>query len=211
MKKKIITIVALSLVAMVAITAIVMSLVKVNKNTSISSPVDVYVTSSVTKNHENGRGAFKLRSSKESDKSKINSLYQALEKGFEQSALVSLFKGELGQTTNAYFEHPAGSAVNTMDKNFSSTSSYTIYFYYQTPKTISVGDRSLDYQYLFFEVSNLDSRVLVTFAVNDSEHVDISTESTEEVSSYTEYEFSYKAYVNLKGVYDLVSTWDLLA
>lgn len=209
MIKKIMSIVSIALLSLMCVATITMSLIKVNQNTEIAMPQDVYITNFTTE-HNFERGAYKLRSSKEADKEKITSLYNALCRGFEQSCFISLFRGELSQKTEACYDHPAG-ATNTVSKNFSSTDRFTVYFYYDTPRLIKVGDRTFGYQYVFFEVLPVDARAQVTFAVNDKNSVDVSTESTGEVSTYTEYEYNFKAFVNLKGVHELLSTWDLTA
>lgn len=205
--KKVITIVALSLVGIVCATALILSLVKVGENTVIQAPSEVYITNQTTRDNE--RGAYHL-GDRSQDKGKIEELFNALNDGFKQSVLESIFKGQ-NKTAEAYYEPQAGDLNNTIDKNYSTTSRYTVYFYYPEKKSIRVGDRDLLYQYVFFEVTSSNEMALVTFAVNSKDMVDVSTENTEEISNGTGYKFSYKAYVNLRPVYNVLSTWDLTA
>ena len=103
--KKILGIVAISLVAVLGITALVLSLVKVGENTIIELPAEVHITNAST--HENERGAYHLNYERSQDKGKIQSLYDALSDGFKQSLLESIFKGE-NKAPEAYYEPQAG-------------------------------------------------------------------------------------------------------
>lgn len=205
--KKIITIIAISLVVIVlGITTLVLSLIKVGENNIIELPTQVHITNATT--HENERGAYHLNMERNQDKSKIQSLYDALNEGFKQSLLESLFRGG-NKGPEAYYEPQAGDLNNMISKNYSTSKRFTVYFYYPQKKSIRVDGRDLLYQYVFFEVTNSDEMALVTFAVNSSEMVDVSTENTSDITDSTGYKFSYKAYVNLKGVYDVISAWNL--
>ena len=205
--KKIITAVALSLVAIVCITALVLSLIKVGGNTVIDMPSEVYITGASTKGNE--RDAYHL-GNRSQDRGKIEAIYNALDNGFKQSMLESLFKGQ-NKAAEAYYEPQAGDLDNQMDKNFSTSKRFTVYFYYPQAKSIRVGTRDLLYQYIFFEVSSENTMALVTFGVNSTDRVDVSSDNSDTVANSTGYKFSYKAYANLSEMYHLISTWDLTA
>lgn len=208
MKNKILAIVCLSVMAVLIIASFVSALVKVNGNNVIVRPDEVYITSMSTNNDNFDRHAYHLRNIT-SNQSKIDNIYSSFNRGFEQSFLKSLFTGELHDKMTTNYSHQVGEEVSdSIDKSYSTSNQYTVIFYYNDAKTIKADGKTLEYQYLFFTVNNSDKRVLVTFATNTSEKVDVSPDNMEAIKDALEYEFSYKAKANFKDLYNYIDSLD---
>lgn len=200
-KKIIILSVTLGIVAVIAISTLILALVPVNKNTVIERPNAIYITNNKTKEYGGNCAYDNIKDTTSSGSRMLNEFMNAFNAGFEQKALISLFNGQMNEGFETGYVDVAGSSER-ISKNYDSTEKFTVIFEYNDTKTINVESRGLsfEYKYLFFEVTNADGRELVTFGVmKDSYSMDGSY-------SNLSYKYYYTAKVNLKGVYKYINT-----
>ena len=215
-KKSIICIiVCLSILAVVTVTSIVMAVVKVNVNNTITRPNEVYITCMATNSDDYGEGrhAMHLRENRADEKAKIDEITRLFNQGFEQTLLKAFFGGTLGQEIQPAYSHQIGGVEDAISKSFYTANQFTAFFYYNETRVIKVGDRSMTYHYVFFNVKNEDSRQLITFGIGNSEKdelvdgkVDVSPDITDSVKPSVEFEYNYKGYANFINLYNYLGT-----
>lgn len=200
MKKIVITTVAVAIILCLGIATLVMSLIPVCINDKVAVPDNVYIYCSQTNGLPNKRIELRYRDG-EKDINRINKIYNLFDSSFQQKALNALFSGELNYSTTS--DHTEIS--KSISKNFSSEDKITIVFYFKDKEVIKYKDKEYKYNYLFFEISNEDSRQDVVMGVNTSIPSDESNYPVENISYY----YSYKSKANFAElynyVYDLVS------
>ena len=201
MKKKIVISVALGVVALLAITTLILALVPVNKNTVIAKPNAVYITNQNTKEFGGNCAYDNIQDGTQKGSVMLNDFYNAFNVSFEQKALVAMFGGQSNSGVKANYVDVAGSSEK-ISKNYDTTEKFTVIFHYNDAQTIYVEekDMSFKYNYLFFEVTNVDARQEVTFGVmKDNYSLDGSYSSLS-------YKYYFTAQANLKPVYQYINT-----
>ena len=196
MKKIIITTVAVAIILCLGISTLVMSLIPVNMNDKVAVPDEIYIYCSQTNSLANKRIELRHRDG-EADINKINKIYDLFDSAFQQKALNALFKGELNYATTS--DHTEVS--KSISKNFSSEDKITIVFYFKDQEVLKYEDKEYKYNYLFFEISNEDSRQDVVMGVTTSVPSDESNYPVENISYY----YSYKSKANFAELYNYVS------
>ena len=195
MKKIIICTVSIGLVLVVGLTALIMALVPVGQNNFIVKPTNVYFLNETTK--KNGDEWCKFRSNYSTDeKEKLDELYRIFNEGFSQKALTAIFKGELNDKVETHYEKSVGTE-NYVRRDGDSTH-LTIVFEYAEEQTIKADDRSYNYKYLFFQISNSTERVEYLFGVSNS----VSLESS---SRYLSYNYWFTTKMNATKLYDHIA------
>jgi len=177
----------------------VLALVQVDKNESIACPQVVYIFNEKTKGNKSGYNAYRIG---ERD-GLIGNIYSKFNSAFGQSAIASIFGGS--KAIKSGYDKPAGS-TKSISKNLNSTEKYTIAFYYNQNQTLTFNGQTFEYIYLFFEISNVNESVEITFGVND-DRVDIENDT--DSSTTIPYAYYYSAKVNLNDLYSYVSSLDL--
>lgn len=207
MKKKIVISVALGVVALLAITTLILALVPVNKNTVIAKPNDVYITNKNLVDDKTGyRGTYdNIQDVTQKGSVMLNDFYKAFNQSFEQNALVAMFNGQSNSGIKANYVDVAGSSEK-ISKNYDTTEKFTVIFYYYEAQKIYVEekDMSFEYNYLFFEVTNTDERQEIIFGVSKDDYVDGSY-------STLSYKYYFTAQANLKPVYQYINTIPLFS
>ena len=207
MKKKIVISVALGVVALLAITTLILALVPVNKNTVIAKPNDVYITNKNLVDDKTGyRGTYdNIQDVTQKGSVMLNDFYKAFNQSFEQNALVAMFNGQSNSGIKANYVDVAGSSEK-ISKNYDTTEKFTVIFYYYEAQKIYVEekDMSFEYNYLFFEVTNTDERQEIIFGVSKDDYVDGSY-------STLSYKYYFTAQANLKLVYQYINTIPLFS
>lgn len=207
MKKKIVISVALGVVALLAITTLILALVPVNKNTVIAKPNDVYITNKNLVDDKTGyRGTYdNIQDVTQKGSVMLNDFYKAFNQSFEQNALVAMFNGQSNSGIRANYVDVAGSSEK-ISKNYDTTEKFTVIFYYYEAQKIYVEekDMSFEYNYLFFEVTNTDERQEIIFGVSKDDYVDGSY-------STLSYKYYFTAQANLKPVYQYINTIPLFS
>ena len=189
LKKIIICSVAIALILCIGVFTLVMALVPVGYNDIVEKPTEVYIYNSKTNGLPSNR--LSLRSRDEADVSKINKIYDLFNDGFQQNALSAMFRGELKEGNKTKYER---SSENIINKNKESTDKFTVVFYYNTKLKVTVNERTCEYQYVSFEVSNSKERELKIMAINPT----LSSDSLNSIS----YDYSFEAKLNLSSLYD---------
>ena len=196
MKKIIITTVAVAIILCLGIATLVMSLIPVNMNDKVAVPDEIYIYCSQTNSLAKKRIELRHRDG-EADINKINKIYDLFDSAFQQKALNALFKGELNYATTS--DHTEVS--KSISKNFSSEDKITIVFYFKDQEVLKYEDEEYKYNYLFFEISNEDSRQDIVMGVTTSVPSDESNYPVENISYY----YSYKSKANFAELYNYVS------
>lgn len=194
MKKKIkliIISVVVSLILCMGVSILVMALVPVTNNDRINKPNEVYIYSSKTSSLPNKRLSLRDWDKNEEDVQKINKIYTTFNNGFKQNCLSALFSGELGKGLETS-HHPMS---KDMDKNYSSSDAFTVVFYYKETKYLIEGNEDSAYNYMFFEVKNINYRQEIKIGTSK----ELSSDSSETSNSTIPYYYSITAKVNNLG------------
>lgn len=196
MKKIIITTVAVAIILCLGIATLVMALIPVGMNDKVAVPDEIYIYTSQTNSLANKRIELRHRDG-ETDINKINKIYNLFDSAFQQNALSALFSGELNYTTTS--DHTEVS--KSISKNFSSEDKITLVFYFKNERTVKYENQEYKYKYLFFEITNENSRHDVVMGLNKSIPSDESDYPVENMSYY----YSYKSKANFADLYKYVS------
>ena len=207
MKKKAIAIVCASLVAVFAVTTLVLGLVKTNVNTVVSRPDKVFVMNARTKNNVNGYGAVIFEDLVGQKSDEITNVFNKFNSAFKRSKLDEILgiNGDMSLLPK-YVNTAAGSA--RVSRNYTLSTKITLAFYYKTPKTITVKEGTLNYNYIFFEISNENQKSTIKFGV-DKAYDAMSGEDSgldlelkgDETDGYITYDYGYVCNVNLYELY----------
>ena len=195
MKKIIISAVSIALILAIGITTLVLALIPTGFNDSIEKPYAIYVMNSKTSEFYNGALSFKEREDDQEARDTISNIYSMFCHSFEQKTLNAIFNKELGEGLTTSYT----STSKTISKNSSSEEKITIVFQYKTSKKIKAlnNTKEYSYNYLFFEISNIDERQDATFAVR--------SDLTLDNSSY-QYNYSFSGKANFSNLYNYVSS-----
>ena len=214
MKKVIICSVSIGLVLVLGVAALILALIPVNRNSIIEKPNAIYIINDTTwkKSNDNSK-AYVLQDYRENiegektDVEKIDEIFRLFNTGFGQNALTALFKGELNDRMTS--EHRDSSNTGSMTKNTTSTTAFSVFFYYRDTKTMILDDEEFQYNWLFFEVTENDEFSYKVFGVRNhtSTTTDFLTSSTSSTSSTASsspiaFSYNYNAKANFNGLYD---------
>ena len=207
MKKKIVSIVCASVVAVLVATVVVLGFVKTNKNTFVTRPDAVYVMNIRTKSNAGGYGAAVFEDLVGRKSEEVSKMFNNFNSAFEHSVLEGIVSNQNDMAMTPQFVHTAAGAEH-MSRNFDSSTKITIVFYYKTPKTICVDNKTFDYNYLFFELSDSTQKSTIQFGVDkayDATEVEPSGLDLElkgdESDNYLAYDYGYTCKVNLHDLY----------
>ena len=202
MNKKVKYAISISLVVIIlclAIVTLVMALVPVGSNDKINLPDEVYIYSNQTKSLPYKRMTF--YKSLDSDSKKINDIFDSFNDGFKQNALSALFKGELGKGLSTNYKRTA--IVDPMSKNYDNDNAYTVVFHYKEAEVLNYNNETYKYNYLFFEVKDIDAWDEVIFGVSTGSQIN---EDDNEISSETiPYNYSYSTKASLSKLHNYLS------
>ena len=136
MKKVIICSVSIGLVLVLGVAALILALIPVNRNSIIEKPNAIYIINDTTwDNSIDISKAYVLQDYRENiegektDVKKIDEIFRLFNTGFGQNALSALVKGELNDRMTS--EHRDSSNTGSMTKNTTSTTAFSVFFYYR--------------------------------------------------------------------------------
>ena len=206
MKKVIICSVSIGLVLVLGVAALILALIPVNRNSIIEKPNEIYIINKTT--YEESRDeskAFVLRDYKETngvktDEERIDEVFRLFNAGFGQNALTALFRGELNDRMTS--EHRDSSNTGSMQKNTSSTTAFSVFFYYRDTKTMVLDGEEFEYNWLFFEVSEDDEFSYKVFGVRN--HTSTTSDFLSSSTSPVTFNYNYNAKVNFSELYDYI-------
>ena len=211
MKKVIICSVSIGLVLVLGVAALILALIPVNRNSIIEKPNEIYIINDTTWDNSNESSkAFVLRDYREVngekvDEERIDEVFRLFNTGFGQNALTALFKGELNDRMTS--EHRDSSNTGSMTKNTTSTTAFSVFFYYRDTKTMVLDGEEFEYNWLFFEVSEDDEFSYKVFGVRNhtSTTSDFLTSSSSRPSlSSITFNYNYNAKANFSELYDYI-------
>lgn len=207
MKKVIICSISIGLVLLLGITALVLALIPVNKNSVIEKPNAVYIINDVT--WDTTQKYYDLMDYKDDgngnkkDQPKIDEIFRLFNSSFGQNALTALFRGQLNEKMEQNYSSSNKTDIN---KNSSSTTAFTVYFQYKEMRKIVVDGKEYEYNILFFEVAENDSFEIKNFGtikVSDSDPY--APPSTLTSSTNTSYKSYYTARADFSKLYDYIN------
>lgn len=205
MKKVIICSVSIGLVLVLGVAALILALIPVNRNSIIEKPNAIYIINDTTwKNSRDNSKAYVLQDYRENiegektDVKKIDEIFRLFNTGFGQNALTALFKGELNDRMTS--EHRDSSNTGSMTKNTSSTTAFSVFFYYRDTKTMILDDKEFQYNWLFFEVTENDEFSYKVFGVRN--HTSTTSDFLTSGESPIAFSYNYNAKANFNGLYD---------
>ena len=206
MKKVIICSVSIGLVLVLGVAALILALIPVNRNSIIEKPNEIYIINKTTHDKSNDETkAFVLRDYKETDgvktdQERIDEVFRLFNTGFGQNALTALFRGELNDRMTS--EHRDSSNTGSMQKNTSSTTAFSVFFYYRDTKTMVLDGEEFEYNWLFFEVSEDDEFSYKVFGVRN--HTSTTSDFLSSSTSPVTFNYNYNAKVNFSELYDYI-------
>ena len=196
MKKVIICSVSIGLVLVLGVAALILALIPVNRNSIIEKPNEIYIINDTTWDNSNNESskAFELRDYREVngekvDEERIDEVFRLFNAGFGQNALTALFRGELNDRMTS--EHRDSSNTGSMQKNTSSTTAFSVFFYYRDTKTMVLDGEEFEYNWLFFEVSEDDEFSYKVFGVRN--HTSTTSDFLTSSSSPVTFNYNYKS------------------
>lgn len=205
MKKVIICSVSIGLVLVLGIAALILALIPVNRNSIIEKPNAIYIINDTTWDNSNDISkAYVLQDYRENiegektDVEKIDEIFRLFNTGFGQNALTALFKGEINDRMTS--EHRDSSNTGSMTKNTSSTTAFSVFFYYRDTKTMILDDEEFQYNWLFFEITENDEFSYKVFGVRN--HTSTTSDFLTSSSSPITFSYNYNAKANFNGLYD---------
>ena len=205
MKKVIICSVSIGLVLVLGVAALILALIPVNRNSIIEKPNAIYIINDTTwDNSIDISKAYVLQDYRENiegektDVKKIDEIFRLFNTGFGQNALTALFKGELNDRMTS--EHRDSSNTGSMTKNTTSTTAFSVFFYYRDTKTMILEDEEFQYNWLFFEVTENDEFSYKVFGVRN--HTSTTSDFLTSSSSPITFSYNYNAKANFNGLYD---------
>ena len=201
MRKKLIAVILICLVAAISATAIVLNVSHKSTSEVMAKPNIIYIYNQDTENSLNGYGAYKIE---RRNVEKIDEFYNKFEVAFgSESGLHSVDNrragGIVGSISNLYAEDE-----------------YTVVFYYSQEQEMKVAGETIKYQYLFFKVKDVDGKSTVVFGVNnkvqDGQQAStkaLDIEDTSKKTTYLPYYYSYEANANFGALYNYLTQMDL--
>ena len=209
MKKVIICSVSIGLVLVLGVAALILALIPVNRNSIIEKPNEIYIINKTIRESENTLDpskAYVLRDYRENingektDEERIDEVFRLFNAGFGQNALTALFRGELSDRMTS--EHRDSSNTGSMQKNTSSTTAFSVFFYYRDTKTMVLDGEEFEYNWLFFEVSEDDEFSYKVFGVRN--HTSTTSDFLSSSSSPVTFNYNYNAKANFSELYDYI-------
>ena len=202
MKKVIICSVSIGLVLVLGVAALILALIPVNRNSIIEKPNAIYIINDTTwENSIDNSKAYVLQDYRENiegektDVEKIDEIFRLFNTGFGQNALTALFKGELNDRMTS--EHRDSSNTGSMTKNTTSTTAFSVFFYYRDTKTMILDDEEFQYNWLFFEVTENDEFSYKVFGVRN--HTSTTSDFLTSSSWPITFSYNYNAKANFNG------------
>ena len=125
MKKKIVSIVCASVVAVLVATVVVLGFVKTNKNTFVTRPDAVYVMNIRTKSNAGGYGAAVFEDLVGRKSEEVSKMFNNFNSAFEHSVLEGIVSNQNDMAMTPQFVHTAAGAER-MSRNFDSSTKITI-------------------------------------------------------------------------------------
>ena len=208
MKKVIICSVSIGLVLVLGVAALILALIPVNRNSIIEKPNEIYIINKTIWESENTHdpsNAYVLRDYREvngekTDEERIDEVFRLFNAGFGQNALTALFRGELNDRMTS--EHRDSSNTGSMQKNTSSTTAFSVFFYYRDTKTMVLDGEEFEYNWLFFEVSEDDEFSYKVFGVRN--HTSTTSDFLTSSSSPVTFNYNYNAKADFSELYDYI-------